>query len=382
MRRVLRRGGRAAAHRPVPRPPAGRRDRAHALRRALRPARPARALLHPPLARRARWTHAGFEPVAMRAGAAMLRSLAPRALAAADRARRDDDVGDALRRARVEVVARPGRRCSAPFGSLSAFEPQPPEPAPRSPGWRARGRPPARARARLRAAGCRAACSIAARSNSGSTASGLRSWAIRAIDAAAGSCALVEPLERGVLRRARSAPAAARSRRATRREQRRTSAAARDAQPGRGRARRLGAAACEPLAQRRARRDPARAEQRRHDVAGHEPGPVDRRVDAEDDHDDGAASRAPTRSASQGSPRSRRRRPTVRAAADSHAPAASSESAEPDPAEVGERLHDVAVGVADRRGRRCGSAGAACRRSPRRCRATGSLAWTSSASRQ
>ena len=64
----------------------------------------------------------------------------------------------------------------------------------------------------------------------------------------------------------------------------------------------------------------------------------------------------PTRSASQGSPRSRRRRPIARAAAASQATAASSETAQPDPAEVGERLHDVAVGVADGAARRRGSA--------------------------
>ena len=77
----------------------------------------------------------------------------------------------------------------------------------------------------------------------------------------------------------------------------------------------------------------------------------------------------PTRSASNGRPRSRRRRPVARNAASSHATAAAA-TREPRPAEVGERLHDVAVRVAD--GERVGR-GSACGRSrtrPRRCRST------------
>ena len=55
----------------------------------------------------------------------------------------------------------------------------------------------------------------------------------------------------------------------------------------------------------------------------------------------------PMRSGSNGRPRSRRRTPVTRNAATAQPTVATSESAEADQAEVGERLHRVAVGVPD-----------------------------------
>ena len=205
--------------------------------------------------------------------------------------------------------------------------------------------------------------------------SGLRSWAM-----------LGDRRRRGRAHPARGArarrpgvdaraPAAARStpRHGDREHERRGPAQAR---PSAGRARRPGASSAHAAGPRG---DEARAQQRRHDVARDEPRPVDRRVQAEHDHD-GRQRRDPD---TLGVPRQTAIAPAQpkRTRAADEPRGGEQRETEPDPAEVRERLDDVAVRVPDdgarRRvaqperavGARSGSEQGAC-------------AWTSSASRQ
>ena len=231
------------------------------------------------------------------------------------------------------------RSCGGPAGA-------------RSPGSRARARSPARAPPRLgrspRPAGSRRARTAGRRD------SGLRSCAMRGDRDGLLVAALIGRAQRRspAVHGAHGLQRPGRDQRRHDRERERRPDARRRRQPGAGHplGRSGGAASASGAARARAAATQPH-EQRRQRVAGHEPGPVDRRVHAEH-HDAAAIVHSPTRSASNGRPRSRRRIPSARSAASSHA-SRQQRQPEADPAEVGERLHDVAVRVADDQRRRC-----------------------------
>ena len=209
------------------------------------------------LATHARRTRASTRCAIRAAAGCSSRALAAasrRGCAATRRRRRSMLCGEL----RIEVVGGLERAQRA-LRVVERVEPQPAEPAP---GLRVGGLEVDRLLERAR--GLRrcgpAACSIAASSNSGSTASGLRSCAIWAIDAAAGSCARVERVAARRPARARSAPAAARSRPRSGRSASTTARGGRRARPRRRRRaglRRPGAAA--RAASRARRPSPRRA---------------------------------------------------------------------------------------------------------------------------
>ncbi len=230
---------------------------------------------------------------------------------------------------------RPGTRAARPCGSLRRR-------AAVWPSWRqvsgfAGSRSIACSSARSASAcRCRAACSIAARSNSGSTDERV---AVVGDPGDRGrrpaAAPLLEPRRARRPARGPSGPAAARSRTAISAISSTSAAASRAQRRARRRAAPARLAAAEALAQRRARGDPAGAEQRRERVAGDEPRPVDRRVHAEDDHDDRRASPARRARRPRAGRGRARRMPTARAAAAQPGARREQREREPDPAEVG-----------------------------------------------
>ena len=231
--------------------------------------------------------------------------------------------------------------------------------------WRAAGGPRARARSGPAAVRPRA-CSIAARSNSGSTDSGLRSGLDAGDARGGGRRAGVEPVERGVagVHGADGLPCRPRGGEREGHHQRGGDPGAGDGQAAarglvgiggaaraarRGRRRRGGhRLEPEPRAQRAAPGDPARAQQR---AARRWPGRT-RSSRSSECTPKTSTTVASVASADAlgvpGQPAVAPPQPERRAAArQSQAHSASSESGEADPAEVGERLHDVAVRVAD-----------------------------------
>ena len=283
----------------------------------LRPARPARALLHAHARWRARWTHAGFAPTAS-AGAADAGGARQPALAAGAATGREATTTSeiALQRARVEVVARLEGAQRA-LGVVEDVEPHAARAGARSPGSRARGRSPARARGR-RPACCRRGLLDRRR---GRTAGRPRADCARARSARStrprSSCALVE---RDRARRPARGPTRTgcsalqrprRPRRRSRRRQRppdraagRRTGSLGDRRAVASRSRSVAREATQPGAeQRRDARWPGRTTSSRSPSACRRRPRRTRSV------------ASPTRSASQGRPRSRRRRPTVRTAA-------------------------------------------------------------------
>ena len=260
----------------------------------------------------------------------------------------------------------------------------------RSRRWRARGRPPARAR-RAPPVACRGPARSPPARTAGRSTAGCALVAIWAIDAAASGWPAssrsnaVSPActARTGWNAVQAAAIAIAS----------TSAAARPCSGGTPwrsaaagwRAARSAAAAAgrglEPRAQRPAAGDPAGASSAGTALAG--TNHVQSRAECTPKTITTTASVSiPTRSASYGSPRSRRRMPVARAAAASHANAASSDSAEARPSRGRRASARRSRARGGRPARRCGSACGASRRRPRRCRATGSLAWTLIASSQ
>ena len=388
VRRVLRPGGRAARHRALPRPRQGRADRARcaSTRTSTRSAstcastraRRWRATLRAGGVRGRARCGRGAAPPLLRTGLTA-RARAP----VGARARLASSTSDVdCRRLRVEVVRglegaqRALRVVRAPTAAAGRAGARPRR-------WRAAGRPRARARA---AASLVAAARLLDRRQLEQRVDRqrvARRSAIRAIDAAALRLARVEPVERrvagvhGAHRLVRGPGRGERDREHERGGERRAAAARgrRAARAGSACGQAAAARPAAPAPSSRARSGPRPATQPAHSsatpaLAGDEPGPVDGRVHAEHD-DDGdqrehpdalGVERQPAVAPAQAG-RAQPRRPARRAPA-------SSETPRPDPAEVGERLHDVAVRVADRQRVVAEARAHASRTRRRRCRAT------------
>ena len=186
---------------------------------------------------------------------------------------------------RVEVVARPGTRAARPAGSSRPSAGS--RPSRRHVSGLAGSRSIACSSARRGLVVRPAACSIAARSNSGSTDERVAVVGDPRDRRRRGQRALVEPLERGVLRvdgahRLQRAPGADDGR-ARRRARPRPTSTRRGSPRGAARPRPVERA----RAASRATRPSPRTAAPGSDVAGHEPRPVDRRVQAEDERDGG-----------------------------------------------------------------------------------------------